>query len=86
MEIKNAERFVCVINEFSPPFAHFFALPALHALFLHTQALVGNNQILINSDNFPETLAFGAGADGTIKTEHQVCWFFKQNAIGFKSV
>ena len=78
--------FVSVENEFFAPLAHLLAFPALHALFLNRQAFIGNNQIFVNSDHFPETFALRTRAHGTVEIEHQIRWFFKRDSVGFKPV
>ncbi|MPM66240.1 hypothetical protein SDC9_113147 [bioreactor metagenome] len=70
-----------VENEFLTPFAHLFAFPALHTLFLNRKAFIGNNQVLVDPDYFPEAFALGTSAHRAVEVEHQFRRLFERDPV-----
>ena len=64
-----------------PPFAHLFAPPAYNGSIIDGQGAVGYHEMLVDADDFPESLAYGACTDGRVEGEHLVVRFFEGDAV-----
>ena len=78
--------FVGIVYEFSPPFTHLFASPALHTLFLYREALVGNYQVFINPHHLPKSFTLGTSSGWTVEVEHHLSRLFEGDIVCLKTI
>ena len=64
-----------------PPFAHLFAPPAYNGSIIDGQGAVGYHEMLVDADDFPESLAYGTCADGRVEGEHLVVRLLEDDAV-----
>ena len=77
-------KFSSLQDEFFLPSAHFFSFPAYDCILIDGKALVGNNQVLINSDNFAVAFTEGTCTNRIIETEHMNIRFIEFHPIHLK--
>ena len=75
----------CHMDELPFPLTHYLAAPAVHRIVVNRERLVGDDQILVDTHHFAETLAFGACPDGVVEVEHQFVRLLKSDAIVLKT-
>src|SRR5690554_3753273 len=77
---------VRIAHQLVLPFAQLISPPAGHRILVNRPVFVRNHQILVDTNNAPETFATGTGAQGTVESKKMFIGFLKGDAIGLKAV
>ena len=75
---------VSIIYKLLLPLLHRSTAPARNGIFVYGFALVGNNQILVNADNFTVAFAYGAGSERIVEAEQMLGGLLEFDAVGLE--
>ena len=68
-------------DEVFQPFAHHFAFPTDHGAFVNRKAFIRYDQILVDSQHFPEAFTHRTSTQRVVEAEHHVGRFDKGHAV-----
>src|SRR5699024_6099374 len=79
-------KFIGLVNQTIVVLFHLFSMPGSNCSFIYRESGIGEDQILIKSDNISISFTFRTSTRGIIKAEKMFIGFEKFHSIPFKFI